>query len=100
MPKKTEKTPKSETKSSLKQRVTERAALLGENSVYVFNVAKDGNKTEIKKAFEKEFGKKPVKIRIAQIKDKAVMHRGRFGIKRGGKKAYIYLKKGEKIEIK
>ncbi|OGI70610.1 50S ribosomal protein L23 [Candidatus Nomurabacteria bacterium RIFCSPLOWO2_01_FULL_42_20] len=87
-------------KSDFSPRVTEKATFLGEQSVYVFNIPKGQNKTEIRKAFEKEFKIKPVKIRTAGVKNKGVIYRGRAGIKRGGKKAYVYLKKGEKIEIK
>lgn len=99
MPAKKKNSPISEKKGGLKPRITERATVLGEHSVYVFNVGRNQNKTEIRKAFEKEFGKKPVKIGIVQVKGKTIMHRGRLGFKQGGKKAYVYLKKGEKIEI-
>ena len=30
---------------------------------------------------------------------KKVMHRGKIGMKGGGKKAYVYLKEGDSIEI-
>jgi ribosomal protein L23 len=41
----------------------------------------------------------PLKVRVANIPDKQVFIRGKRGVKRGGKKAYVYLKKGDKIEI-
>jgi ribosomal protein L23 len=40
-----------------------------------------------------------VKIRTVTIPAKRVFVRGKVGHKSGYKKAYIYLKKGEKVEI-
>ncbi|KKQ34323.1 MAG: 50S ribosomal protein L23 [Candidatus Nomurabacteria bacterium GW2011_GWB1_37_5] len=80
-------------------RITEKATMAGGNSVYVFNIDQSGTKIEVKKAIEKIFKVKPIKIRLVKIPRKAIFTRGRFGYKKGGQKAYVYLKKGEKIEI-
>jgi ribosomal protein L23 len=40
----------------------------------------------------------PIKIAIAKTPSKAVFVRGRKGVKNGVKKAYVSLKKGDKIE--
>ena len=80
-------------------RVTEKATSLSSNSVYVFNVRNKITKPEIVKMIQKVYKVKPVKIRVINIPKKKIFHRGRLGKKGGGKKAYIYLKKGEKIEI-
>jgi len=52
-------------------RLTEKASLLGErNNQYVFRVATDANKIEIKQAVEKLFGKKVVRVNTAQYAGK------------------------------
>jgi large subunit ribosomal protein L23 len=57
----------------------------------------EANKNEIKKAIKMLYGVTPVKVSVTQIQDKVVMRRGIIGKKSGGKKAVVYLKKGEKI---
>lgn len=79
--------------------ITEKASFKAENSVYVFNVHKDSNKTTIEKAFKDLYKISPVKVSIVNTKPKNVFVRGKRGVKSGYKKAYVYLKKGEKIEI-
>jgi|SRR3989338_9758046 len=83
----------------LSLRMTEKATLASDKGTYVFNVLKDATKSEIKKAIIKGYKVTPNKIRIVTIKRKEVIVRGRLGTKKGGKKAYIYLKKGDKIEM-
>ncbi len=80
-------------------RITEKASMLYENGVYSFNVPASTTKTEIKKAIEGIYKVKPVKIAIINTPRKEVFIRGRKGFKGGGKKAYVYLKEGDKIEI-
>ena len=54
-----------------KIRLTEKASLLGERyNQYVFRVATDANKIEIKQAIEKLFGKKVVRVNTAQYAGK------------------------------
>ena len=80
-------------------RITEKASMLMERGVYSFNVTEGATKTEVKKAISALYKVNPVKIAIIKIPRKKVFIRGRSGFKSGGKKAYIYLKKGDKIEI-
>lgn len=82
-------------------RVTEKGAYMSESGVYVFNVATTANKKEIAVAISDLFKVTPRAVRIARIPRKEVMTRGtnRKGMTAGGKKAYVYLKKGDKIEI-
>ena len=82
-----------------KPRITEKAAFNAEKNVYVFNVSSDANKTEIKKAFFKLYKVKPVKVNILAIPRKKVFVRGKEGVIGGGKKALVYLKKEDKVEI-
>lgn len=84
----------------MRPRITEKAALSADkNNVYVFEVSPDATKTSIAASIKESYKVTPVKVRVANIPDKAVFVRGKRGVKRGGKKAYVYLKKGDKIEI-
>jgi ribosomal protein L23 len=69
-----------------------------ESSVYVFEVNAKSTKGIIGKAFVEKYKINPVKITTVTIPAKNVIVRGKKGVKSGYKKAYIYLKKGEKIE--
>ncbi len=51
------------------------------------------------KSFKEKYKLSPVKIKTVTIPAKNVFVRGKKGKKSGYKKAYIYLKKGEKIEV-
>ena len=82
-------------------RVTEKAAYLGEVGVYAFNVAKSATKKQIADAVKEIYKVSPRKVTLVAIPRKAVMTRGtnRKGMTAGGKKAYVHLKKGDKIEL-
>ena len=80
-------------------RITEKAAYATEKNVYVFNVETSANKIQIKKAMFDQYKVKPIKVAIVTIKPKKVVFRGRLGTQQGSKKAMVYLKKGDTIEI-
>lgn len=80
-------------------RITEKAAIGAEKGAYTFNVAKNANKTEVKKAIIALYKVTPAKISMTIRKEKVVFVRGKMGTKQGGKKAVVYLKKGDKIAI-
>lgn len=80
-------------------RVTEKASFVSEQNVYTFNVERNANKTEISKAIKALYKVTPVKINIVNIPKKKVVVRGKPGSRGGGKKAMVFLKKGDKIEI-
>ena len=81
-------------------RITEKASVLIEkDNAFVFDVEDSINKTEIKKAIFDIFKIKPVKVNILQTPTKFVFSKGKKGKKSGGKKAIVYLKKGDKIEF-
>jgi large subunit ribosomal protein L23 len=80
-------------------RITEKASAKAEGNVYVFDVATDVNKKNIAAAVKALYNVTPVKVAIVKVPSKAVFVRGKQGVKQGGKKAYIYLKKGETIEF-
>src|SRR3990167_7072031 len=83
----------------LNPRITEKAGVLSDSYMYTFNGDSKTNKVEISKAFEAMYKVKPMKVRIAVTKARNVTKRGRPGKISGGKKAMIYLKKGDKIEF-
>jgi len=62
-----------------------------------FEVAPDANKTQVKAAVEKLFKVKVAEVRTATFEGK-MRRRGRFmGYRSDWKKAYVKLKKGEKV---
>ena len=82
-----------------KPRITEKASFFAEQNIYTFNVEQSANKTEIKKAIFELYKVKPVKVNILMVPNKQVFSKGKKGVKSGGKKALVYLKKGDKIEF-
>jgi len=80
--------------------ITEKATLLAEKeNQYVFKVAPDANKIEVKKAIEDLYGVKVEKVRIIKVPRKR-RRRGRIeGWRKGYKKAIVKIKEGQKIEI-
>lgn len=92
---------KAHSKILLSPRITEKGAYLSEGGVYVFNVAMDANKHQIMDAIKSVYKVTPRLVRVAAVTKKKVFTRGtnRWGQTAGGKKAYVYLKKGETIEI-
>ena len=82
-------------------RITEKATFASENDVYVFDVFPNVTKNEIKEAVNELFKVSPVKVNITKIPKKTIFNRNKRikTSKGGGKKAYVYLKKGDKIEF-
>jgi len=82
-------------------RITEKATVVTAGSVYVFDVAPDSNKKQIMAAMQSVYNVKPRKVAVVNIKSKETrnMRTGKYGVKGGGKKAYVYLNKGETITI-
>lgn len=86
----------------LRPHVTEKATDLSEHSVYAFEINKLANKMHVRQAVEKFYKVKPVKIAVVNIMPKYGKNprTGRVQIKKQGlKKAFVFLKKGDKIEF-
>jgi large subunit ribosomal protein L23 len=66
---------------------------------YVFEVAKDANKPEIKKAIETLFKVHVEKVAVVNYKGKSRRLRRAIGKTKSFKKAIVTLKKGERIPI-
>src|SRR3989344_962965 len=82
-------------------RITEKATMHQATGVYTFDVADSANKQSIARAIASIYKVTPHKIRIVTImaKQKRNARTGKRGVTRGGKKAYVYLKKGETITL-
>lgn len=86
-------------KSDYSYRITEKATRLADKNVYVLNVPKNSNKTELKKDIQAKYKVTVLGINIVNSPKKAKNYRGRPGMRGGGKKAYITLKAGESIVL-
>ena len=80
-------------------RVTEKVSNASAQNVYTFNIAVSANKKEVEKAVFSLYKVKPVKVNVLPVPRKKIMSKGKVGIRGGGRKAFVYLKKGEKIEF-
>jgi len=85
-------------------RMTEKAVLAqekdkGKGKVYTFNVEKDATKRDIFVSIRKDYKVTPIMVNTSIVPSKKKFSRGKWGVKGGGKKAYVYLKKGDKIDI-
>ena len=69
--------------------------------IYTFDVADRATKRDITKAIFEIYNVRPRMVRIVNIRGKVRRNArtGQYGMSRGGKKAYVYLKKGETITI-
>ena len=77
--------------------ITERSMVDVANKKYVFEVAKDAGKVEIKKAVEEIFGVKVASVNTLNVQAKAKrMGAGRPGTRKSWKKAYVQLAKDSK----
>lgn len=84
----------------LRPRITEKASDFAMNKgVYVFEVPMSATKHEVTLAVIDFYKVTPVKIAMVRIPRKNLIVRGRKGKTAEGKKAYVYLKKGDKIEF-
>ena len=84
----------------LRPHITEKAALTGETlNAYVFEVSKKSNKTNIAKAIKDIYKVDAVKVNIVKLPRKKIVSKGKTGQGKEIKKAYVYLKKVDKIEI-
>ena len=78
--------------------LTEKSTLLKESQqTLVFEVHRDATKPEIKKAVEALFGAKVAEVRVANVHGKVKRQGRHFGRRPDWKKAFVVLKKGEKM---
>ena len=78
--------------------ITEKSTLLKENQrTLVFEVHRDATKPEIKKAVEALFDTKVKDVRVARVHGKVKRQGRHVGRRPDWKKAFVVLKKGEKM---
>jgi large subunit ribosomal protein L23 len=78
--------------------ITEKSATLKESQRSLcFEVHRDATKPEIKKAVESLFGVKVDDVRVANVHGKVKRQGRHVGRRPDWKKAYVVLKKGEKM---
>ena len=80
--------------------ITERATVMRDkNNKYLFEVATQANKMEVKAAIEELFKVKVESVNTMNVLGKFRRIRGKLGKKSDWKKALVTLKEGNKIDI-
>lgn len=79
--------------------ITEKGSFLGAQNQYVFAVAPNTNKIEIRKAIKAVYGIMPTKVRIVTMAGKYVRYGRTEGSTKHWKKAIVSLPEGQKIDI-
>ena len=82
----------------LRPRITEKANTVAIKNVHTFEIGERYGKKDVADAIKAFYNVKPVKINITKNPPKKIFVRGKYGKKLGVKKAYVYLKEGDKIE--
>jgi large subunit ribosomal protein L23 len=82
----------------LRPRITEKASFVMESNIHTFEVASTATKKQVAEAIKVFYKVTPIKVNIVKNPTKEVFLRGKKGRKAGVKKAYVYLKKGDKLE--
>ena len=85
----------------IKPRITEKATDSEAMGMYTFDVAERANKQQIIQAVKALYKVTPRMVRVVKVRSKIKknVRTGKSGIKGGGKKAYVYLKKGDTITL-
>jgi large subunit ribosomal protein L23 len=82
--------------------VSEKSTILGDQGKYIFEVAPDANKIQIKRAVEEAFANKKVQVsavNIVHVPGK-MRRRGRsVGMTRSWKKAVVTLRAGQRLDL-
>jgi large subunit ribosomal protein L23 len=79
--------------------ITEKATMVSEANAVVFEVAMDSTKPQIKAAVEDVFGVKVKAVNTTITKGKVKRFKGRPGVRRDVKKAYVTLEEGNAIDV-
>jgi large subunit ribosomal protein L23 len=79
--------------------VTEKATALSEQNQFVFRVAIDATKPEIKASVEALFGVKVLDVNTLVVKGKTKRFKGRPGQRSDWKKAMVKLAEGQSIDL-
>jgi len=77
--------------------LTEKSAAQMDTGLYVLRVMSSATKTEISSEIKRHFDLDVVSVRIVNLPSKIVTFKRRKGVRGEVKKAYIQLKKGQKL---
>lgn len=83
----------------IRPRVTEKATALSVRGVYAFEVTSGATAATVKAAVRSLYKVSPVKVAFMPLRRKSIMVKGKPGRTKGGRKAYVYLRPGDKIEV-
>jgi len=78
---------------------SEKAAISAENGQYVFKVALDSTKLEVKAAVESLFSVSVEAVRVLNVKGKVKRTRNGVGRRNDWKKAYVRIAEGQEIDF-
>lgn len=84
---------------TIKPIVTEKSMMLASSGTYMFEVVRSANKHMIADAIEKQFKVEVDTVRTSNLKGKTLRFRGKKGSRADKKRAFVSLKKGQKIAI-
>lgn len=79
--------------------ISEKAAIAAELNNYVFRVAVDATKAEVKAAVESVFEVSVEDVRVVNVKGKAKRTRNGMGRRKDWKKAYVRVADGQEIDL-
>ena len=85
----------------LRPHITEKAFALSQQRVYTFLISSRANAYQVRTAINQVYGVTPVKVNIVrrQPRTKRSLMRNRVSKQPGYKKAYVYLKAGDTINL-
>ncbi|MFA6458801.1 MAG: 50S ribosomal protein L23 [Candidatus Paceibacterota bacterium] len=83
----------------IRPRITEKSGVMSQSGVYTFEISRDANKDSVRKAMKALYNVTAVKVGIVNIAAKSVFVRGKKGRIPRMKKAFVTVKKGEKIDF-
>ena len=79
--------------------ITEKTTLMQEDGRYVFEVAKNATKLEVKEAVQEAFGVSVTKVNTMNVRGKMKRFGPRFSQKRSWKKAVVSVAQGDSITL-
>jgi len=85
--------------SLIRPRVTEKSTLVGNKNVFTFEVLREATKTSIIHDIKTLYKVTPIKVAIVNTPSKKITSKGKIGKTRAPKKAYVYLKSGDTINL-
>jgi|SRR3989338_29466 len=78
--------------------ISERASDHAAKGTYAFRVSPDATKSQIGAAVAALYKVTVEKVRTVTLHPKRIIVKGKPGVRSGGKKAYVFLKTGQKID--